>query len=271
MSKSKRVLVISDTHCGARTGLTPPAWQYSADSEGQRAKWRAIQGGCWDWYVNTLKSIGPVDAIFANGDLIDGRAERSGGSELLTTDREEQCAIAAFCIRQAQTMVRGKNKTSVVMTYGTPYHGGILEDWERFVADEVGAEKIGGHEYPEVNGLVFDMKHKVGSSTIPHGRHTAVARERLWGQLWGERGDAPKGQVIIRSHVHYYDFCGGPGWLALTTPALQSFGSKYGARQCSGLVDFGMLTFDVDADGSYSFTPHLAQISEMQPKKLVLF
>jgi len=37
----KRILVISDTHCGALTGLTPPAWQIKTHGKThtRRNKW----------------------------------------------------------------------------------------------------------------------------------------------------------------------------------------------------------------------------------------
>ena len=116
-----------------------------------------------------------------------------------------------------------------------------------------GFSKIGSHEWVSVNGCVFDLKHKVGGSAIPHGRHTAIARDRMWNLLWAEKGLTPKAHVILRGHVHYHNYCGGPGWVAMTLPALQGMGSKFGARQCSGLVDWGVVIFDVDDDGSFDW------------------
>ena len=58
-------------------------------------------------------------------------------------------------------------KTWLWMTYGTPYHFGIGEDWEYIVAEKVGAFKIGSQEWPEVNGVIFDFKHKVENTTVP--------------------------------------------------------------------------------------------------------
>jgi hypothetical protein len=87
----KRVLIMSDLHCGHRVGLTPPDWQYRP---GVRSKWRKIQQACWNWYANEIEEAGPFDVVIVNGDAIDGRGERSGGTELLTTDRHEQVEIA---------------------------------------------------------------------------------------------------------------------------------------------------------------------------------
>ena len=250
---------MSDLHSGHRCGLTPPDWWYP---RGVRQKWRDIQAACWKWYAKEIDARKPFHAIIVNGDCIDGRGDKSGSTECITTDRNEQVEMAAECIRYAQS----KN-TKVVIVRGTPYHTGEAEDFEDALAREVNALKIGNHEWVEVGGVVFDCKHKVGSSTIPHGRHTAIARERMWNQLWADRDESPRGDVIVRSHVHYHIYNGGPGWLAMTTPALQAMGTKYGTRQCSGIVDFGFVTFDIDG-GAYTWEAVTAKLKETQPRKL---
>ena len=151
----------------------------------------------------------------------------------------------------------------IVMVYGTPYHAGTEEDWEAVVADEVNAE-IHGQMFVEVEGVRFHLKHKVGGSSIPHGRHTATARERLWLREWADVADWPQADVILRGHVHYHQYAGGPGWLAMTCPALQGPSTKYGSRQCSGTVDFGIVTFEVDGD-DYDWRAHTVQLVESMP------
>ena len=159
-------------------------------------------------------------------------------------------------------------KTKVVCTYGTAYHTGDGEDFENLVASDLNA-KIGSHEWVDVEGVMFDLKHHCASSSVPHGRHTGVARDRLWNVLWNERAMSPKADVIVRSHVHYYDFCGGVNWLGLTTPALQGLGTKYGSRRCSGTVDFGFLVFECNK-GAYTWKHFIANVREQAAKAIKL-
>lgn len=256
----KRVVVVSDLHCGHRSGLTPPGWQYGLhDASDSRAAWGMLQRELWDFYARTLRALQPIDWLVCNGDAIDGRGGRNGGVELLTPDLSEQADIAVQCLEEAAA-------ANVLLTYGTPYHvGPDGEDWEAAVARRLGA-RIGGHEWLDVNGLVFDFKHKIGSSSVPHGRHTAISRERVWNLMWNERDWAPLARVIIRSHVHYHEYSGNPTHLAMTTPALQGPGSNYGVRQCSGVVDFGLVSFDVDDNGGFSWKSHLLNIDTMRPE-----
>jgi hypothetical protein len=260
----KRILTIADTHCGHKVGLTPPAWQNREDqNDPHDAKLLRLRRACWDFYENTIRREGPFDAVLFNGDAIDGKGERSGGTELITSDRNKQVEIAVACIKAALGA-----KTKLVMTYGTPYHTGQGEDYERNIADKLGC-KIGSHEWVRVEGVTFDLKHKVGSSQVPHGRHTAAARDRLWNTLWAERGEQPRAQVIIRSHVHYHGWAGDHRGVAMTLPALQAAGTKYGARQCSGIVDFGLVTWTIN-ERSWAWQSHIMECREARAAAITL-
>ena len=257
--KPKRIIVLADLHCGHVVGLTHPDFDQrpnnTASPEYDLYMARAFY---WKWYADKVKELSPVAALIVNGDCVDGKGERSGGTELLTTDRSKQVemAIAALEVWKAPR---------VFMSYGTPYHTGVTEDWERDIAKskQLKVASIGGHDWLDVNGLVFDYKHSIGSSSIPHGRFTALARERLWNILWNEHGEYPKSDVIIRSHVHYSVYC-GEDWLALTTPALQAPGTKFGSRQCSGTVHFGLVHFDVVDEESWTWKRHIVRRRRQQ-------
>ena len=154
------------------------------------------------------------------------------------------------------------------LSHNTPYHVGKLDDYEDLLADHLGAT-IKDHPFFTVDGVVFDMKHRVGGSSIPHGRGTAVAKEWLWNVLWAERGEQPKADVILRSHVHYHSYIGGPGWVAMTTPALQAAGSKYGGRIMSGTVDWGVVVFDVE-NGEFDWKAYIVNLKSNKVKAIRL-
>lgn len=255
--KGKRILIASDTHCGHRVGLTPEsAW------DGAGTKFGDIQRELWAYYTEFVDEHRPYDIMLFNGDAIDGRGERSGGTELLTTNREEQCNIARAVLEYP------KAKT-IRMTYGTPYHVGREgEDWEHVLAAQLGAT-IEGHGYYAIEGVVFDMKHKIGPSSIPHGRLTALAREILWAQQWHLLHNLPLPKVLIRSHVHYFEQMHHAGTFGIITPSLQGLGSKYGVRECSGTVDFGVCVMDV-SEGEITYWKPMLAIGETQKPQLAV-
>jgi hypothetical protein len=206
----------------------------------------------WSAWKALLKEHGPFDMAFHLGDAMDGKGRRSGGTELITSDMDEQADMAAeVCHAVRQHGNRGFKWFGV---NGTPYHttsdGG--EDWDTIMAQRAGFEKFGAHEWIDVNGCIFDLKHKVASSTIPHGKFTSIAKSKLWNTLW--RDGQPQANVLLRGHVHYHTHCGEPGWIAMTLPALQAAGTKYGSRQCEAIVHWGITVFEVDNKGQFSWT-----------------
>lgn len=253
MALFKRLVVISDLHCGHMAGLTPPSYQTRS---GSLAKFGIMQKAGYDYYLATLKALQPIDILVVNGDGIEGKGEKSGGTELIESDRTVQCDMAVECIQAAKAK-------KIIIIAGTPYHTGVTDDLERDIAKGVNACKFGGHEWIDVNGVIFDFKHKVGSSVIPHGRNTAINRDVLWNALWSLDGQQPRAQVVIRSHVHYHIYGGDVDTLAMTTPALQGYGSKYGVRQCSGRVHVGLVHFDVYNKGGYIWQAHIMR-NELQ-------
>jgi hypothetical protein len=261
----KRVLIIADKHCGHRVGLTPPDYQWNPESD---KKWFSsaakVQKGIWDWYCETIEKLKPIHRIIVNGDSIDGKGERSGSTEQITTDRQVQTDMAAECIRKA-----GASK--VVIIKGTPYHTGASEDWEETIAYKTDAVSCSLHEYVDINGLIFSCKHFVGRSTVSHGQATALLRTADWNTLWAaEYKNHPRANIFIRSHVHYYIAVDRARYLAIITPALQGFGSKFGVGKCENVVDIGMLHFDVYEDGSYKCEKHLAELECMAVAPLKL-
>ena len=244
----KRLLVLSDMHCGHMGGLTPTQWQISperAAADNLPSHTAEAQAKLWNAYRTAIQKLKPIDFCVHNGDAIEGKGERSGGTELITTDRETQARMAVRCLGYVRP------REGYYLTYGTPYHTGINEDWENNVADKLDAT-IGSHEWFDIYGVVFDFKHFVSSSSIPHGRATALARDKLWNSIWArERQQQPNADVLIRSHVHYHAGAFGKHWLAMTTPALQLAATKFGGRKMSGIVDCGLVYFDVYDNGSY--------------------
>ena len=245
----KKLLILSDLHCGHLAGLTPPPWQTGPpgpNGRTKRAKFAPTQREAWAWYERNLAAHGPYDYVVVNGDAIDGPGRKTGGAEQITVDRQEQVDMACTAIRPAIS-----KKTTLVMTYGTAYHTGDVEDWENDIFKELSAgclaSKIGSQEWLDIEGTIFDFRHHIGSSSIPTGRSTALNKAALWNVLWADQKYAPRANVLVRSHVHYFTATMDDvqPQLRLTTPALQAFGSRFGARRCDGLVSFGFVVFKV--------------------------
>jgi len=263
--KNKRLVVIADTHCGHHAGLTPPDWWYTHESTDKHVM--AVyeqQRVMWKEYSKIMKKLQPIDILFHLGDAIDGKGERSGGTEQRTTDMNEQCEMATQCIKEAKAK-------KIQLIYGTPYHTGVDQDMEDTIARELKCP-VSGQEFVDINGLVFDLKHFIGSSSIPHGRWTALAKDELWNKIWHlEHEQQPKCDVILRAHVHYHiGMNESDEWFGATCPALQGFGSKFGVRKCKNTIHLGLLVFDIDNKGNYSwrYEPIRLELHKSSVRKL---
>ena len=252
MRKSKRVVIVSDLHCGHVSGLTPPG-HMSGDK-----RHHTFQDQAWKAYTKMLKELQPIDILVANGDLIDGKEHKTSG-ELLTNSITAQVRLATECLKEADAK-------KILVTRGTWFHV-TPDDAEDILRDNDLKATVKDQIWLDVNGVCFHIRHFVHGSQLPHGRFTAVSRERLQNLLWSEIGIAHKADVIIRSHVHYHVFCGTHEYLAMTTPSLQGW-TKYGSRKMSSTVDWGMVHFDVNEKGEYSWEPHIVRLSTLKEKKI---
>ena len=264
--KSKRLVAIGDFHCGHFSGLTPPGWDGPRQEKNFPNRYNARRI-VWDFYTETIKSLGKIDVLLINGDIVDGSGEKSGGTEQLEIDPLEQIEMAIDCIQIA-------NPKKIVMTFGTQYHTGIVTDFEQVAANRLTkCEKIGGEDTYDINGWTVNARHHVGRGQLNHTRFTPLAKEQLGNMMWAARGEYPLADVLLRSHVHYFAFCGGTDpqpWLAVTIPALQSYGGKYGTRRMTGTVDIGMVVFDFPdkSKADYKWSPILKRLPLHEPVSL---
>ena len=118
--------------------------------------------------------------------------------------------------------------------------------------------KIGAHEWEEVNGCMFDLKHKQGNCDNP--------TTGLWQQIrdhreWAGLGEQPKANVLIRAHTHRFCILKLEDCIGITIPAFQAYGTKFGARQCSRKVQFGLVALDVWPDGVIVEHIHIAKLA----------
>ena len=117
--KPIRVLAIGDTHCGHVVGLTPPTWWQKRTGDKYHDKHVKIQRQMWNWFTKALTPFKPFDRVIFNGDAIEGKGLRSGGTELITSDRLLQGKMFVQIMKEIDC-------DKIAMTYGTPSHTGAF-------------------------------------------------------------------------------------------------------------------------------------------------
>lgn len=252
-----RAAIGADFHCGSRSGLTPPGYQY--DLGGEREEWALWQRALWDAYERIAKAVQPVDLFIGLGDLTDGRGRRSGGVEQLEADRKLQVSMAVRAVKQLQARRH-------MLISGTPYHvSSDGEDYDALLADYLPrADALGTHQYVNVRGVILHLKHFVSSSIIPHGRMTAPAREAMWTELLASRKDFPRADLILRGHVHYHVKAGCRAWEAHTMPCMQGetlFPRNHGMND----IDIGLAVLEVTGRGNWRLSYEWIEVPRARP------
>jgi hypothetical protein len=247
----KTVVALGDLHCGHVAGLTPPGYMKRIEKFPSIYQ---LSSEMWTRYKAMVKKYYAPDVLIANGDLIDGRGEKSGGTELLVTDQKLQCNMAIECLKMW-------NAKKIILTYGTPYHTSHAgEDYEDIISDKLGAE-IHNHAQIQIHKTVFDVKHHVGGSSSPVSENTAISKEHLWNLLWADIGSCEKADIVLRSHAHYFTHCGNEEYLAMILPALQAPShNKHGGRKCSRVVKWGLVKFNIKPQGGFSWEPEIIKL-----------
>ena len=243
----KRVFVGGDTHCGSYFGLNPHPDSSISDKVYQTQK------VCWEFFKEKVNKYKPYDIALWGGDLITGKNQKSGGRQVISHSLKDQCKIAVEVIKEVDCNKHRLHR-------GTPYHVAPTGDhWEDIIVEMLPDYnvQIRDHGFYKINGKNFDVKHKVSSSGIPHGRLTGLAKEILWAGMWHNNGVQPKPHVLIRHHVHYFEQILHDGCYGIIAPGLQGLGDEYGQMQCSGIVDFGFVVIDVYDDGTISIVPEI--------------
>lgn len=259
----KKVLCIGDLHCGSVGGITHPDYFWKKTRDYEIAM---MQRETWSCFQDILREIGDVDVLIVNGDAIDGKGVKSGGTELITSDLNEQ-------VEMAKKVIEEINFENIYFTYGTPYHvsSGSGEDMEKILANYFDS-LIESHLKLNIEDVIFDIRHDVGSSSTPYSRNTSISKQVIWDRLNTlMRQDSLKTTVYLRSHVHYFGFCGDKNSIAFTLPALQTSTTKFGKRRCMGTTDWGVLLLCVEDGCIIKHQPYIYNIESCENKIIKVY
>lgn len=232
MAESKRVLVLSDMHCGHNLGLTHPDY-FNHFKEAQKIG--------WDFYLKNIKKLGKIDLCLINGDAIDGPGVKDS-LQHNTTDISEQQEIAIACLEEVEAR-------KYIFTRGTPYHVTSAFEAEDAIAKHFGAE-IHDYRKIDVSGCIIHTRHTVGKSGTAYASITSLQRSAIVQLLNDVEIGNTKADIYIRSHAHEYDLIDRTLFSAVITPALQFRGTTFG-RKCTGFYDYGFVWMDIRSKKDY--------------------
>jgi hypothetical protein len=240
-----RLIAIADLHAGSSTALT-----VNPRNE--------IQEKVLTLYEETITHFGPEpDVVLVNGDAIQGCSTRNRDVKIATATEQ--------AVDAAQNIYKWKAKKEYIIIGGTGFHTeSDGEDMDRFVCGEL--EKLLRADknvttkvtyYDKLKAVLngwfrVEARHKIGASSIPHGRATSPMRSKMWNVLSAaaKAGGGPVAMthLFLFAHVHYYLRQEDDLGCVVILPCWQAIGNKYGSRECDGLITLGTTQLVVGED-----------------------
>lgn len=223
----RRLVVISDTHCGCAMGLCPPSFALDDGGEYQASRLQRVVWGWWEEFWGEFvphATRGEPYAIVHNGDVIDGSHHK--GTTQITHNIGTQRRIAEVCLRPHITRA-----AAYYHIRGTEVHIGQSGEDEEAVARALGAKPDGEGRHAQwefratIGNRLIHFTHHISTSTSPYAESGGLMREivNMYVEC-GQSGDRPV-DLIVRSHRHRTMEVTVPGkhgkCTAIATPAWQ--------------------------------------------------
>lgn len=233
-------VIISDTHCGATSGLTAPGFMQDDLAD--------IQVPFWDWFTEQIAEYGRFDFLLGLGDFTDGEGKK-GTMDTAFSDIRKQARCAAAVLEAT-----GVPNNRMYLVRGTPFHSAGSSEYEDTIADLLPGSSIANVQRLDIEGWKIHTRHVAGRSDIPYGQGTPLYKEmaRLEAEAFRADRDAP--DILIRGHVHYSAHVGKHGRLAISAPCLQlPFSQTNGRRYTAWEYDvgFGVITLEREREPVY--------------------
>jgi len=228
--------------------MLPPDFKNVKQNPLQRYLWQ-----CWHDSMIPWATAEPLDAIVVVGDVVEGKQPKSKAAELCLTLMKDQEEASVQII--SPLLKRAKCK--IYFVKGTFYHDDELGRSVENVAENLRAEAYEGLGTGRLAREVLDMRLDGVCLDFSHGisvsgglyRAVAIDREALWSAIAGKTGKAPKADVVIRAHAHYFVHVEHVSKHALILPAWQgqtSYMRKHSRYRM--IPDIGAVILHIDPE-----------------------
>jgi len=249
--KPVNVLICGDIHNGHILGLNKPKYFNNAYPE-----ITPLRVEFYNWWIKETKSLGIIDYCISNGDAVDGSG-RKGNTFHDTTNMGKQ-------VEYATEILQDLKATYYLMTYGSSYHVHDNMDFEKLIADNLGAD-IRSSQKIEWNGVRFYFKHVPGGkSGVPRGGDLGIKGGVMWTLLKDMKAKRETADYCVFNHIHeqrYIELEGLP--TGVVCPCLKLGISEYEpyARGLSGYYAVGFYSVKIYDRDRVEWKKHIFKYS----------
>lgn len=245
---TKKVLIVNDLHCGSVYGLGVPNF---VGGGGYTLPFTETNRFLYDRWLQMINTVGHVDLVVANGDLVEGLNKKKNGAETLTPYIADQSKIAAELLKQIDA-------EEYAFTGGSGYHMGQDINGDQEVCDKVGGTWFGPDGYIKIEGIKIHVRHVANYSKLPHSRATPILFDFLIAAIQGDDTN-----IFIRSHTHKFVYAGTHNRLGFTTPCWKGV-DTYIREKGMEKTDCGWVLITIDGN-SYTWQHCVFQAPDTTP------
>lgn len=201
----KIIAIVSDLHVGSSIGLCSSKLDLDDGGVYQPSKNQAelYRGWCkFTQHVDGLQADKKV--LVVNGDLVDG--DHHGTVSIVTNNIEVQEAAAIDLLKPA-----AKGYDAVYVVRGTEAHTQPGAQSDERIARGIGAVQDATtgqfsrwQLWLDVDGIVFNVAHHIGTTSSAAYESSAVMREMVAALVEAGQWEQRLPDVVIRSHRHRY-------------------------------------------------------------------
>lgn len=236
-SEQRRILVLSDTHCGSTVGLMPPEFETCEEVTVKQNAFQKRMWLAWMGMVEKAKASGPFDLVL-NGDLIEGIHHRT--TEVFSADPADHVLCAQHVLQPL-----AEHAETVYVVRGTAAHTG--PSTEHGLAVKLGAvsntKARPAFDRLELtrNGCPCVFSHHMPTTARPWTEATGLGVNAAAHQLEAARAGEAIPRVVVSGHRHRFGLHMDSFSVSVALPAWQGltrFGHKVvpQARTYVGMV-----------------------------------
>jgi hypothetical protein len=239
-----RVLVLGDSHCGDKAGLTP------ISRIAKKSPYSDAQTQLWNWFEHQIKENSPYDYTMLTGDMVEGTNNKNT-IELYESDTDEQGEIAAECCR-----IIPCEKKNFYCVYGTPFHTAGTYSYENNFAQCFGIAKPKTTQLINFGDMVrVNVRHTVGRSSIPYGQGTPTYKEMVNEIINAALQEDDSADICIRGHAHYSVSMRVRDHESIVVPCLKYPGSVFGRKLPETQYDMGFGILEIYGYKNWRYIP----------------
>jgi hypothetical protein len=241
----KKVLAISDLHCGGMSGLLPPNY-YNADRD-LYLKQSRVQEFVFEYYRVMCKEIGRVDLVICNGDIVEGLNKHGKGKDVLITDMMVQCDIA-------KTVLSMIDCNHYIFTQGSNYHVNDNPSADEMICHEMNGDWYGWFGDVMVDNITINVQHETSFTKDPSNQFNSQQKDISLLKL---QGDDPA-DIYLRSHIHRFTYTGNSNSMTVTTPCWKGM-DGFTSKKSQLRPDNGYVLFNIEGS-NYSWDYNIFKI-----------